>query len=90
MRNALVALQLALSTCLVVGAMLLLQSTWNLQRLPLGFSQPDRLLTANITRPQSEKWNMDRDVAFYDGVMREAAALPGVTHVGLTSGVPLG
>lgn len=89
-RNALVALQLALSTCLVVGAMLLLQSTWNLQRLPLGFSQPDRLLTANITRPQSEKWNMDRDVAFYDAVMREAAALPGVTGVGLSSGVPLG
>ena len=89
-RNALVALQLALSTCLVVGALLLLQSTWNLQRLPLGFSQPDRLLTANITRPQSEKWDMDRDVAFYDAVMREAAALPGVTDVGLSSGVPLG
>jgi putative ABC transport system permease protein len=89
-RNALVALQLSLSTCLVVGAMLLLQSTWNLQRLPLGFSQPDRLLTANITRPQSEQWNMDRDVAFYEAVMREAAALPGVTDVGLSSGVPLG
>ena len=89
-RHALVALQLALSTCLVVGAMLLLQSTWNLQRLPLGFSQPDRLLTANITRPQSETWNMDRDVAFYDSVLRETAALPGVTHAGLSSGVPLG
>ena len=89
-RNALVALQLALSTCLVVGAMLLLQSTWNLQRLPLGFSQPDRLLTARITRPQSEKWDMDHDVAFYDAVMREAASLPGVTGVGLSSGVPLG
>lgn len=89
-RNALVALQLALSTCLVVGAMLLLQSTWNLQRLPLGFSQPDRLLTARITRPQSEEWDMDRDVAFYDAVMREAASLPGVTGVGLSSGVPLG
>ena len=89
-RNALVALQLALSTCLVVGAALLLQSTWNLQRLPLGFSQPDHLLTANITRPQSTTWDMDRDVAFYDSVLREAAALPGVTAVGLTSGVPLG
>ncbi len=33
---------------------------------------------------------MDRDVAFYDAVMREAAALPGVTDVGLSSGVPLG
>ena len=89
-RNGLVALQLALSTCLVVGATLMLQSTWNLQRLPLGFSQPDRLLTASITRPQSETWNMDRDVVFYDSVLREAAALPGVTHTGLTSGVPLG
>ena len=65
-RNGLVALQLALSTCLVVGATLMLQSTWNLQRLPLGFSQPDRLLTANITRPQSETWNIDRDVVFYE------------------------
>ena len=47
----LVALQLALSTCLVVGAALLLQSTWNLQRLPLGFSQPDRLLTGEHHAP---------------------------------------
>jgi len=89
-RNALVALQLALSTCLVIGAMLLLQSSWNLQRLPLGFSQPDRLITANITRPQTDTWDMKRDVAFYDHVLREVAALPGVTSAGLTSGVPLG
>ena len=89
LRHALVAVQLALSTCLVVGAALLLQSMWNLQRLPLGFSQPERLLTANITRPQSATWKMEADVAFYDGVLREAATLPGVSAVGLSSGVPL-
>ena len=34
-------------------------------------------------------FNLDRDVAFYDAVLREAAALPGVVSVALSSGVPL-
>ena len=88
-RHALVALQLALSTCLVAGAALLLQSTWHMQRQPLGFTQPERLLTASLTRPQGPDWDMGRDLRFYDAVLADAAALPGVETAALSSGVPL-
>ena len=91
-RHALVGIQLALSTSLVVGAALLLQSTWNMQAQGLGIGEPERLLTANITRPQGPDWRekeLERDLAFYDDVLREASALPGVVSAGLSSGLPL-
>ena len=88
-RYVLVGVQLALSTALVVGAALLLQSTWNMEGQALGFRAPESLLTANISRPQGPDFKLDRDVAFYDAVLREAAALPGVVSVALSSGVPL-
>ena len=75
-RPALVGVQLALSTALVVGAALLLQSTWNMEGQALGFRAPERLLTANISRPQRQDFKLDRDVAFYDAVLREAAVCP--------------
>ena len=88
-RHALAGIQLALTTALVVGAALLLQSAWNMEGQALGFRAPESLLTANISRPQGPNFNLDRDVAFYDAVLREAAALPGVVSVALSSGVPL-
>ena len=88
-RRLLVALQLALSTCLVAGAALLLQSTWHMQRQPLGVSQPERLLTASLTRPQGAEWDLRQDLRFYDAVLAEAGALPGVGTAALSSGVPL-
>ena len=89
-RHALAGIQLALTTALVVGAALLLQSAWNMEGQALGFRAPESLLTANISRPQGPNFNLDRDVAFYEAVLREAAALPGVVSVALSSGVPLG
>ena len=79
-RHALAGLQLALTTALVVGAALLLQSAWNMEGQALGFRAPESLLTANISRPQGPNFNLDRDVAFYEAVLREAAALPGVVR----------
>ena len=73
----------------MVGAALLLQSAWNMEGQALGFRAPESLLTANISRPQGPNFNLDRDVAFYEAVLREAAALPGVVSVALSSGVPL-
>jgi hypothetical protein len=61
-----------------------------MQGQALGFGQPDHLLTGRITRPQGgSDWTLERDVAFYDALLHELGALPGVTAVGLTSGVPL-
>ena len=61
--------------------------TWKDRRLdsqrPKACSRP-----ASAARRAADS-KLDRDVAFYDAVLREAAALPGVVSVALSSGVPL-
>ena len=88
-RHALVAAQLALATTLVVAAALLTQSLFRLQRVPLGFGDPDHLLTAHLTRAATDEM-LNRTRAFYDALLEQIRALPGVTAAGLSSEVPFG
>jgi putative ABC transport system permease protein len=87
-QRALVAAQLALAMMLAVGAALLVQSLAKLQEVPLGFD-PDGILTARVYRPTSEQ-RYARDLAFYEEVLREIRALPGVEAAGFASTVPFG
>ena len=89
-RLALVAAQVALATTLVVAAALLSQSLVRLQRVALGFGDPDHLLTAHLTRPVTTDEMYARSMAFYDALLEEIRALPGVAAAGLTSEVPFG
>jgi predicted permease len=81
LRQLLVVAQLGLSFVLLAGAGLLLQSFYRLTQVDLGFN-PTGLLTLRLA-PRDDK------SAFYDRLMERVAALPGVTSVGLTNGVPL-
>ena len=89
-RQLLVAVQIALATALVVAAALLGQSLAGLQRVSLGFADPDRLLTARITRSEATEDSYSRDAAFYKALIDEVRTLPGVISVGLASEVPFG
>jgi putative ABC transport system permease protein len=89
-RHALVAAQLALATTLVVAAALLTQSLVRLQRVKLGFGDPDHLLTARLTRTAPTEESMKRNLVFYNALLAEIRALPGVTAAGLSSEVPFG
>ncbi len=80
-RDALVVLQISLSLVLLIGALLLARSFWRLLRVDPGFDS-SRVLTLAL-RPTRNA------VPFYDQVGREVAALPGVTHVGSISRLPL-
>lgn len=88
-RHALVATQLALATLLVASAALLTQSLLRLQKVALGFADPDHLLTMQITRSQSNEEMMDRNLQFFDAVVEEMRGLPGVVAAGVTSEVPI-
>ncbi|HEV8577851.1 MAG TPA: ABC transporter permease [Thermoanaerobaculia bacterium] len=89
-RHALVAAQLALATTLVVGAALLTQSLVRLQKVTLGFGDPDHLLTARITRVATTDEAARQIRTFYENLLDEIRALPGVTAAGLISEVPFG
>lgn len=89
-RQLLVGLQIALATALVVTAALLGQSLAHLQRAPLGFMDPDHLLTARITRSVGTEASYPQDVVFFRSMLDEVRALPGVISAGLSSEVPFG
>jgi putative ABC transport system permease protein len=88
-RNSLVAAELALATVLLIGAGLMIQSLFQLQRAPLGF-QPENLLTFQLTPPASKYAGVARGWAFYRELLASLETLPGVRGAALSSGIPLG
>ena len=94
LRGVLVVGEFALALVLLVGAALLVQSFWRLQRVPLGF-RPESVLTARLWLPQPNDpktgpyFTHDARVAFYRRVLERVAALPGVQAAGGTAVLPL-
>jgi predicted permease len=88
LRGALVVAEVALALVLVTGAGLMLRSLWNLQRIDLGFD-PDRVLTLRLALPASQYDTPERVIAFYDRLLADVRALPGVERAGLIRLLPL-
>ena len=94
LRSVLVVGEFALALVLLVGAALLVQSFWRLQRVDLGFN-PASVLTARIWLPQPNLpetgpyFKHDARVSFYRRVLDRVAALPGVQAAGGVSSLPL-
>ncbi len=89
-RRALVVLQFALATALVVGAIALAQQFASLSIKPLGFD-PRGVLVARLTLPAvRDDAQHARSLALLDTLMNQARGLPGVSAVGITSEVPMG
>jgi putative ABC transport system permease protein len=89
-RHALVAAQLAMATALVVCAALLTQSLLHLQKVALGFADPDHLLTTRVTRSLNSEEMFPRNQRFFDSLLTEVRALPGVAGAGLSNETPFG
>jgi putative ABC transport system permease protein len=68
-RGLLVAAEIALSLMLLIGASLMFQSLWRLQRKNTGFA-PEHVLTASIWQPRP-----------LDEIRRRVASIPGVEGV---------
>jgi putative ABC transport system permease protein len=87
-RNAFVALQLALCIVLLVGAGLLTRSLDRLQREKLGF-EPGNLLTAEYRLPAA-KYQTDEQIAqFTSAALERIRAVPGIRSAALLGSVPL-
>jgi predicted permease len=87
-RDALVVAQVALSFVLLIGAGLLVRSLWQLQQVETGFD-PSRLLTAQLSLPDSRYTDRAAIQAFWDRFLDQVRAIPGVESAGATTLLPL-
>ena len=87
-RSVLVAVEVALSLVLLIGAGLMIKSFIRLQQMNLGFNT-DNLLTMSLTLSESRYPEAHQQVAFFQKTLEQVAALPGVKSTAVTTGLPL-
>ncbi|MEW6209483.1 MAG: ABC transporter permease [Acidobacteriota bacterium] len=90
MRNTIVALEVAVSLVLLVGAGLMINSFYRLTRVDPGF-KTERTLTMLISLPRARypEAKPELTAGFFDHLITRARALPGVESVGATTSMPL-
>ena len=81
--------QIALGVVLLVGAGLLIKSFWRLHQVDLGF-RPEQVIAADVPIPAFPSDSATRSQAFYDAVIEQARAIPGVRSVATVSVLPFG
>jgi putative ABC transport system permease protein len=87
-RSLLVAGQVALSTVLLIGAALLIESLARVYRVDPGF-QASNVLTMSIALSPT-RYNTDqKEAAFYDSLLERIRALPGVKSAATTTALPM-
>jgi putative ABC transport system permease protein len=85
--SLLVGAEVALALLLLVGAGLLVRSLWNVGRVDPGFDA-DGVLAVTLSLPESS-YAGDQRVGYYDRLLEEVRALPGVRSAGLSRTLPL-
>jgi putative ABC transport system permease protein len=88
LRQLLVIAEVALSLVVLIGAGLLVRSFVGLRHADLGFT-PSGLLTLQITLPDARYPEAPEVIGYFQRVVQRVNGLPGVSGVGLVSGLPL-
>ncbi|MGW8267512.1 MAG: ABC transporter permease [Longimicrobiales bacterium] len=89
LRSGLVVAEVAVATGLVIGSGLLLKSFRNVTETDPGFEVREAV-TFNVIPPIGLYGEWDDVALYYDGLLTELEALPGVTGVTVMSSLPLG
>ncbi|MFP5264635.1 MAG: ABC transporter permease [Blastocatellia bacterium] len=87
-RNALVVIEVSMALVLLVGAGLMFRSFVRLQQVSPGFNPANALMVA-ISLPQGKYQQPAQQKAFFDEVIENVSALPGVVSVGATESLPM-
>ena len=87
-RGVLVIVQVALSTVLLIGAALLMESIARLHAVSPGF-QPANVLTMRISLPRSRYDTGAKQGLFYDELVRRVDALPGIRSAATVWALPM-
>jgi predicted permease len=87
-RSVLVVSQVALALVLLVGSGLMVRSYWRLTEVDPGFST-ERILTMRLSLPVATYENAENMANFYQRLVDNIEALPGVERAGATVMIPL-
>jgi putative ABC transport system permease protein len=88
LRRSLVVAEFALALTLLAGGGIALHSLWNVEHVELGF-RTDHLLTFVLPVPEGQLTGSDQINAFYRQLLDRISALPGVSAVSASTGMPL-
>ncbi|PYT49339.1 MAG: ABC transporter permease [Acidobacteria bacterium] len=80
--------EVALSLVLLIGAGLMIRSLLRLSSVQPGFD-PNNVLTARLTVPGTKFSSPAAQISFYDQVLRQVRATPGVESAGLIDSLPI-
>src|SRR6202167_3185398 len=88
LRRALVIAEFALALSLLAGGGMAIHSLWNVEHVDLGF-RTDHLLTFDLPVPHDQLTSADEINSFYRQLLDRIKALPGVSAVSVSTGMPL-
>ncbi|OLD82986.1 MAG: hypothetical protein AUF67_02325 [Acidobacteria bacterium 13_1_20CM_58_21] len=88
LRRTLVVIEFALAVTLLAGAGLAIHSFWKLTRVELGFRQ-DHILTFVLPLRNDRFAHPEQITAFYRQLIENIKALPGVSSVTASTGMPI-
>ena len=89
LRSFLVVGEVATTLVLLIAAGLLIRSFYLLQKVDPGFSH-EHLTTFSISLPQKKYATQEVRAAFFDRLLENIRALPGIESTAAASGLPLG
>ena len=87
-RAVLVTVEVMMSVVLLIASGLLIRAVWRVQAIDPGFT-PQNVLTLKTPLPLPKYDKAQRRGEFYDRVLTEVRALPGVESAAFTSGLPM-
>ena len=88
LRRVFVVTEFALALTLLAGGGLAIHSLWNVAHVDLGF-RSDHLLTFRLPVPDGHLNDSQQITAFYSQLIERIQALPGVSGVSVSDGMPL-
>ncbi|HTU35899.1 MAG TPA: ABC transporter permease [Candidatus Acidoferrum sp.] len=88
LRRILVVAEFALALSLLAGGGLAIHSLWNVAHVDLGF-RSDHLLTFGLPVPDGRLKDANQITAFYRQLLDRIQAVPGVSSVSASEGMPL-
>jgi putative ABC transport system permease protein len=89
LRSLLVVMEIGLSSMLLVGAALLIQTFANLRGIDPGFD-PRNVLNLKVSLPETEYKNTAQMSDFFDRALQRIESVPGVEAAAVVTRVPLG
>ena len=86
-RQALVVAEFSLALTLLAASGLAVHSFWNLTHVDMGF-RTDHILTFSLPMPNDRLKAPEQITAFYNQLTERVQALPGITAVSVSTGMP--